>query len=325
MLASFAAPVLPRFAHAAEVKWRIGHSAPADTPLHIRLLEAANAISIGSDGQMAIDVHPGNEAGSPVGLFAQVRSGAIDAAPLGGQLLARDLAVAALPTVGFAFAGYDGLWPAMDGDLGATIRNQIKSHLGLIAMNNCWDLGFRQITTSGKSVKSPADLAGLRLRTPPEADFIDLMRALKVLPVSMPLSTLNRVLSDHLIDGQESALPLILAVGLFRVQSLCALTNHVWDGQWLCVSGKSWSALPDKLKDIVGPALNAAALQQRIDNAAAEATIRARLEAGGMKFNAVDPAGFRYLLRKSGYYAAWRKKTGDEGWTTFEKYTGLQA
>jgi len=47
------------------------------------------------------------------------------------QLLAANLAVAALPTLGFAFGGYDALWPAMDGDLGRFLRQQFKERLGL--------------------------------------------------------------------------------------------------------------------------------------------------------------------------------------------------
>jgi TRAP-type C4-dicarboxylate transport system substrate-binding protein len=320
--AALAIPFLPRYAQAAEVTWRIGHNAPADFPMHVRLVEAAAAVADRSEGQMAVEIHPNSELGSPVGLFTQLRAGTIDAALLSCQLLANNLAVTALPTVGFAFAGYDRLWPALDGDVGRYVRAQMTERLGLVAMDSCWDFGFRQITTSGKPVNTAANMEGLRLRTPPEADFIGLFQSLKALPVTMPLNALNNALSTHSIDGQESVLPLVKAAGLFRVQSVCALTNHVWDGQWLCVSGKAWSTLPAKLKDVVAPCLNESALLQRQDTADGEAKIRKDLEAAGMVFNAPDPRSFRSVLRKSGYYAAWNKKMGDDGWAALEKYSG---
>jgi TRAP-type C4-dicarboxylate transport system substrate-binding protein len=320
--AVLAAPFLPRFANAAEVTWRLGHSAPTDFALHVRLQEAATAIVDRSGGQMELKVYPNSQLGSPVGLLAQVRAGTLDAAPLTGQLLARDLSVAALPTSGFAFAGYAELWPAMDSGIGGFLREQFRGRIDVVAMERCWDFGFRQITTSGKPVHTARDLAGLKLRTPPEADFIALFQAFRALPIAMPLGALNRALSTRAVDGQESVLQLVTAAGLVNLQSVCALTNHVWDGQWLCVSAKSWSKLPAKLQDVVMASLNESALRQRQDTVAADSEARRRLEAGGMTFNTVDPSDFRAVLRQSGYYAAWRSRMGDDGWAVLRKYAG---
>ncbi len=323
--AGLAAPFLPRMARAAGVKWRIGHNAPVDFPTHLRLVEAADTIASRSDGQMTVEIHPNSELGGPLGLLAQVRSGTIDAVPLTGQVLTKDLPIAALPMVGFAFTGPDQLWPVLDGDIGGYIRAQMKELLGLVAMERCWDFGFHQVTTSGKVIQSPADMAGLRLRTPPEPDYITLFQALKALPVTMPISALEPALRANAIDGQESILPLIDADGLFRVQSVCSLTNHVWDGEWICVSGKSWAKLPAKLQDIVAAAMNESGLHQRQDMADANGKIHQDLESAGMKFNAVDTQGFRSELRKSGYYTAWRKRIGDDGWDMLERHTGQLA
>src|SRR5271168_2556274 len=71
--AGLATPSLPRFARAAaEVTWRVGHNAPADFPLHVRLMEAAKTIETQSAGRMVLEVHPNSELGSSVGLFAQL-------------------------------------------------------------------------------------------------------------------------------------------------------------------------------------------------------------------------------------------------------------
>jgi len=41
-------------------------------------------------------------------------------------------------------------------------------------------------------------------------------------------------------------------------------------------------------------------------------------------FNDVDPAPFREVLKKSGFYAEWKKKFGDESWQMLEEATGQQ-
>jgi TRAP-type transport system periplasmic protein len=319
--AGLAVPFLPRFARAA-VTWRVGHGAPVDFPLHARLQEGAQAIASRSDGQMAVEIYPNSELGSSIGVLAQVRAGKIDAVPLTGQMLGNDLPAATLPMLGFAFVGYEQLWPAIDGDTGAFLRAQIKERLDLVAMDRCWHFGFRQITTGGKPLHTVADMVGLKLRTLPEADFVGLFHALKALPVAVPLDALEQALGSRSVDGQESVLPLVQAAGLFRVQSVCALTNHIWDGQWMCVSGRSWAALPANLKDVVAAALNESALHQRQDTVALDAKVRADLEANGITFNAVDSPGFRSVLRAAGYYAGWRTRMGGEAWAALEKYTG---
>ena len=75
---ALAAPMIARYAHAAEVVWRIGHVAPVNTPLHQRLLEAAEAIAKRSDGKMELNVIGEGKAGIQSGLLAQVRGGGIE-------------------------------------------------------------------------------------------------------------------------------------------------------------------------------------------------------------------------------------------------------
>lgn len=325
VLSGFALPFLPRFAQAAEVVWRIGHSAPASFALNTRLVEVAATIQARSGGQMSVEVYPAGELGSPVGLLAQVRAGTLDGAPLTNQMLAGSLSVSTLPKVGFAFAGYDQVWPAMDGAVGNFLRDQMQQRLGLIAMERSWDFGFRQITTTAKAISTVTDLDGLRLRTPPEVETIALFQALKARPVPMPLTELRAALATYTIDGQESVLPLVKAAELYNVQSFCAMTNHMWEGQWICVSGKSWSKLPDKLKQTVAEAFNASALLHRQDTAAADAVIRVELDPTRMKFTTIDPQPFRKALRTAGYYATLQKKFGDDAWNALEQYTGRLA
>jgi TRAP-type C4-dicarboxylate transport system substrate-binding protein len=316
-------PLLARAAAGAEFTWRIGHTAPPDFPLHKRLVEAASLIAKRSEGRIAVQVYDSGILGSQVGLLAQLRNNTIACAPLTSQTLAADLTIAALPTVGFAFPDYPHVWAAMDGSVGTFLRERIQVQLGIEPMDRCWDFGFRQISTVTKTIQSPADLANLRIRTPPEADLIAFLRALKALPLAMPVSAMATAFRGGSLDGQDSVLGLIQAAELAPFLGKCALTNHVWDGQWLCVSAQAWTNLPAKLQDIVATALNDAGLKQRADTQAADEATRKSLEAQGLHFNAVDTATFREELRSAGYYAAWHARMGDAAWSTLQRQTGL--
>jgi len=320
-----AAPIIARYAHAAEVTWRIGHVAPLDTPLHRNLLEAAEAISKRSDGQMELSVIGEGRAGIQSGLIAQVRNGGMEMTVATCAQLAPTLTLCSIPSIGFLFDDYAGLWPAIDGELGALIRSQFPSQLGMEVLDKIWDFGFRHITTSRRPIQIAPDIVGLKIRTQIDTDEMDMFRALSAVPVVITLPYLRMALEHHQIDGQEGMLPVVEYARLNEVQNYCALTHHIWDGLWVCVNPASWRQLPERLQHIVTNTLNGAAQRQREASAKMEDGIRTSLARTGMKFTEVDLASFRDVLRRQGYYALARKKFGEQTWSIVQKATGVAA
>jgi TRAP-type transport system periplasmic protein len=320
-----AAPSLSRYAHAAEITWRVGHVAPKDTPLHQHLMEASDAIAKRSDGKMELIVIGEGKAGIQSGLLNQVRQGGLEMTVATCTQLFPKLPMCSIPLMGFVFGSYASVWPAMDGDLGQMIRSQIQAQLGLEILEKIWDFGFRHITTTDRLISNASDIAGLKIRTQIDADQMDMFRSLAATPVVITLSYLRMALEHRQIDGQEGMLPLVQYARLNEVQNRCALTYHGWDGLWLCINSDAWRKLPERLQRIVVNTLNGSALRQREDSAKMEDSIRASLSDGGMKFNEVDQASFREMLRRQGYYARNRTKLGEQLWEVVQKATGLSA
>jgi len=309
-------------AEEAPVVLRFGHAAPSTFPLHYRLIEAAGQIALKSEGRVKLQLFADSLLGSPIGLLAQTRAGTLDGAALSNQTLATDLSSMALPYLGFAWGNYADLWKAMDGAFGAFLVQQMAERLGLIAVPFCTDFGFRQITTWNKTITTAADLAGLRIRTPAEGPFVQVLQALGALPVTFSLQDTQQALATHAADGEQGLLALVKEAKLYDVQNRCALTNHIWDGHWIVFSAKTWQKLPAATRDLVRQAMVDAIMLQRQDSVQDERGIRALLEKHGMIFNAVDLGSFRAALRKSGYYTAWRGRVNAEAWSMLEKFTG---
>jgi tripartite ATP-independent transporter DctP family solute receptor len=321
--AALAAPTICQYAHAAEVTWRLGHVAPTDTPLHRRLLEAADAITKRSDGKMELSIVGEGRAGIQSGLLAQVRGGGIEMTVAASTQLATTLPLCSIPSIGFLFGDYTSLWPAIDGELGQIIRSQFQSQLGMVVLDKIWDFGFRQITTSTHPIQTAMDLAGLKIRTQIDVEQMEIFRALGAIPVVVTLPYLRTALEHHQIEGQEGMLPVVEYARLNEVQNYCAMTYHIWDGLWLCVNPAAWTNLPERLQHIVANALNGAAQRQREDSAKMEESIRASLARTGMKFTDVALDTFRDALRRQGYYAKIKTKLGDQTWQVIQKTTGV--
>jgi tripartite ATP-independent transporter DctP family solute receptor len=320
--AALAAPLIARYAHAAEYTWKFAHTAPQTFAFHIRLAEAAAQIGKDSNGRMELQVFPDAQLGGDNDLLSQARQGAIEFCQPTGQILASILPVTAISALGFAWSDYSKVWPALDGDLGAFVRSQIAAKAGLVAMDHMWDLGFRQITTSTKPIKTAADLAGLKIRVPVAPSLVTLFQTLKAAPLSMQFTEVYSALQTHIADAQENPLTLIKVTKLYEVQKYCSITNHVWDGHWLVCNAAAWKGLPDDLKDIVARNLNAAALKEREDIAKNDKIVQGDLEKAGMVFNIAETQSFRNGLKEGGFYKYWRDKLGDQAWEILEKYSG---
>ena len=238
-----------------------------------------------------------------------------------GLILASILPVAAVNGMGFAFKDYTQVWAAMDGDLGDYVRSQISAKAGLVPMERRWDLGFREITTNAP-VEKAADLAGKKLRVPGAPALVSLFTALGASPVSMQFGEVYTSLQTKVVDGQENPLSVIDAGKFYEVQKYCAITNHVWDGYWICANPGSWNRLPNDIKAVVAKSFNDVALLERDDLEKLDRSLQAELEKKGLTFTKPDLNTFRDKLRTAGFYQEWRGKVGNEAWTLLEKYVG---
>ena len=314
------ASVLTRRASAAEFDLKYGNDLPAGHPINKRAQEACDAIRAATNGRVNIQIFPNSQLGGSTDMLSQVRSGALDIFTVGSPL-ANLIPVSAIPSIAFAFQNFDGVWAAVDGDLGAHIRQQIDK-IGLIGFDKMWDNGFRQITTSNKPINDPNDLKGLKLRVPVSPLFTSMFRALGTSPTAINFVEVYTALQTKVVDGQENPLALIDAAKFYEVQKFCSLTGHMWEGFWMVANKRNFEQLPADLRATTMKLLNEGAVKQRADMAALNATLETQLKEKGLTFNTVNKKPFQEALKTAGFYAEWRGKFGEDAWKILERYSG---
>ena len=320
--AAGATVAMPWIARAApEFSLKYANNVPVTHPLNVRAKEAMDRIKAQTNGRVEIEIFPNNQLGSDTDMLSQLRSGAIEFFTLSGLILSTLVPVASINGIGFAWSSYDQVWPAMDGGLGAYIRAQITK-AGLHAMEQAWDNGFRQITSSTRPIKTPDDLKGFKIRVPPSPLWTSMFKAFDAAPTSINFSEVYSALQTKVVEGQENPLAVIFFAKLYEVQKYLSQTNHMWDGFWFLANGKAWQGLPADLRDVIAKNLNQSARDQREDVKKANDTLQADLTSKGLEFIKVDPAPFRTKLQSAGFYKEWRGKYGDEAWAVLEKFTG---
>jgi TRAP-type transport system periplasmic protein len=316
-----AATILHWPANAAEFSYKFGASSPMEHPAMARAQEAANKIKEDSNGRLEITLYPNSVLGGDTAMIAQAISGALEMYLLPVDLLAPRNPACGITGVGFAFPGYDQVWAAMDGDLGAMLRGAAEQ-IGFYCLDKGYDHGFRQITTRTKPITSPDDLRGFKIRLPVAPYLISLFRHLGASPTAINFNEVYSALQTGIVDGQENPLVLIDTAKLYEVQKYCSLTNHVWAGFHTSFNVAAWKKLPPDLQEICHRDFSAAALAERQDFVTMTKTEQQNLAAKGLTFNAPDTKPFRDALAKSGFYPDMKKTAGDKAWVLLEKYVG---
>ncbi len=313
--------IVTRRASAAEFTFKLATGQTITQPINARLEQALARIKEATSGRLDIRFFPASQLGSDTDLISQVRSGGIDFLNISGSVLSTIAPLAAITNVGFAFTGYDQIWPGMDGALGQFLRTQIEKS-GVLVMGKAGDNGIRQITSASKAITSPEDLAGYRIRVPVSPIFTSLFSAFGANPTSINFNELYTALQTHLVDGQENGLVAIESGKLYEVQKYVAETSHIWDPFWLLGNRRSFNQLPTPLQETVRHELDRAMVEQRSDTAELDAKLKAQLTAKGLTFTAVDKKEFRAALVKAGFYKYWRDKFGAEPWQALEAVAG---
>ena len=324
--AAVAAPglMLPGLARAQNFNYKLGIALAPTHPTTLGLQAACAEIAKESKGRLNIEVFANSQLGSDTDMISQVRSGAIDFVSTAGLIWGTLVPVASISGVGFAFPGYEQVWKAMDGDLGAHIRVAFAK-ANLVPQAKIWDHGFRQVTSSSRQIVKPEDLNGFKIRVPLSPALTSLFKAFGAAPAGINMAETYTALQTKVVDGQENPLTILETQKLYEVQKYCSLTSHVWDGFWLVANGRTWNALPEELRQLASRTFDAHAVKQRVAIDALNTKLREDLKGRGMSFNAPDLAPFRAALSKTGFYKDWQKKFGPEAWTLLEKYAGSLA
>jgi len=114
-----------------------------------------------------------------------------------------------------------------------------------------WENGFRNITNNARPINVPADLKGLKLRTPKGAWRVKMFKSYGANPTPMSFSEVFVALQTGVIDGQENPFAQIYSAKFHEVQKYLSLTGHVYTPAYVTVGAKKWATLPDDVREIL--------------------------------------------------------------------------
>lgn len=279
----------------AQIVMKLGHFAADSHPGNLASKMFAEGVEKRTNGQIKVTIYPNNALGSPPEVLEQNILGAVDMSlPTQGQLgkYSKKFNCVMLP---FAFKDYAQADKVLDGPfLKWAVPDLDKA--GLVFLSN-WEWGFRNLTNSKRPVKVPADVKGLKIRTPPELPTQATMEALGAVVATINFNELQMALKQGVVDGQENPIAVIYSNKIYETQKYLTMTGHNYNTMVHVISKKTWDRLTPEQQKIVREESKKAGDWMRKSLRDAEASQIKELQKLGMQVTYPDKAKFKALMK----------------------------
>ena len=282
-------------ARAEVITMKLGHFAADGHPGNLASKMFAEAVEKRTNGQVKVTIYPNNALGSPPEVLEQNILGAVDMSlPTQGQLgkYSKKFNCVMLP---FVFKNYAQADKVLDGPFIKWAVPELDK-TGLVFLSN-WEWGFRNLTNSKRPVNVPADVKGLKIRTPPELPTQAAMEALGAIVATINFNELQMALKQGVVDGQENPIAVIYSNKIYETQKYLAMTGHNYNTMVHVISKKTWDKLTPEQQKIVKEESKKAGDWMRKNIRDEEANQIKELQKFGMQITYPDKAKFKALMK----------------------------
>jgi len=252
----------------------------------------ATDVKAKSGGRIAVQAFPAGQLGSSRDMIEAVANGTQQVVTEGAANFGAWVPAISVVESPYIWRDADHLVLAMAGPVGHAFNTELVAKRGMRILGTTY-YGTRHLTTSNKSVKTPADLAGFKLRVPENDVFKAMAEAWGAKPTPMNFGELYLALKQGAVDGQENPLPTIKSGKFDEVQKYLILTGHIITPRLIVVNDAFWKGLKPADQKIIQDAVDAGILWQNAELVKQEKELLDTFKAAGMTIVPVDIDAFR--------------------------------
>ena len=194
-------------------------------------------------------------------------------------------------SIPYVFRDQEHLWQVLDGEIGEKLLSAGAGyHLRGLGY---YDAGPRSFYTTGVPVRTPEDLAGLKIRVQQSNTSFRMVRVLGGSATPIDWGELYSALQQGVVDGAENNAPSFHLSRHYEVCRYYTLDEHTWVPDVLLISTHVWEDLSAEEKGWLREAASASVAEQR--RLWQEATLEAlaQVRAAGVEIIEPDKEAFR--------------------------------
>jgi tripartite ATP-independent transporter DctP family solute receptor len=231
---------------------------------------------------------------------AAMQRGNLDMALISAQDIAKQIPAYSIFTAGYLVRDPEHQWKLFEeSEVGEEFQDRVQGDMNIKILSTAY-LGTRQLNLrKAIDVKTPADLAGVKLRMPGSDTWQFLGKALGASPTPMAFNEVYLGLKTGAVDGQDNPLPTDQKAKFYEVTEQIVLTGHLVDQVFFSIAGSTWDKLTDEQKEKVEAAAEVAAkwnTEKRLED---EANLIAFFKEQGLTITEPDVDAFRQQVQQA--------------------------
>jgi len=276
-------------ASAAEIELKFGHVGAPGSLFDASVNEFARRVNASMAGKVKVNTFGSSQLGKDKELMQKLKLGTVDFA-LPSSVMSSVVDEAGMFEMPYLVQDRahmsrienDIFWP----ELAPLIEAKGYKVLAL------WENGFRHITNNTRPIDVPADLKGIKLRTPKGKWRVKMFQTYGASPTPMSFSEVFTALQTGVIDGQENPYAQIHSAKFQEVQKYLSITGHVYTPAYVTVGKKRWDKLPADVQAELQAIAKSTQTYVYGQAAALEIDLLNKLIAGGITVNNANKQAF---------------------------------
>jgi len=276
----------------------------------------ADAVKQRTNGGLTIEVYTAAQLGSDEDVIEQAMQGANVAVLTDGGRMANYVKDIGIIGMAYIADNYDELKKITETE---TFKSWdaalVEENIRILSYN--WYDGPRNFYTN-KVINTPADLNGVRIRTPGSPVWARSVASLGAAPVAMPWNDSYNALHNNVIDGVEAQSTAAYPLKIYEVSKYLTKTEHFQLANFIMCGEKWFSALPAEYQAILMEECKKASVENAAQILTAAENAEKLMVENGMTINNVDKAPFVAAAERA-YDELGFKPLRDKIWTEIGK------
>src|SRR6202795_4963749 len=241
--------------------------------------------------QIEVAFFPDNQLGQEIDVINSVKLGVIDLMVSGSSISANLVPLVGTFDLGYLFSSFPQQTKAFDAGAAKPIEEALLKGANIRIIAWAYNFGARSVLAK-KPVKTPEDLAGLKIRTLPNPVITECLRLMGAAATPLAFGEIYTGLQAGVLDGLEHDPPTILASKFYETAKFYSLTQHNLSALGVFSSGATLARMAAPLRDSFLAAAAKAAAATRTRGLEAEKEALETLKQKGVTIIAVDREPF---------------------------------
>ncbi|MDC8829427.1 TRAP transporter substrate-binding protein [Alteromonas gilva] len=240
---------------------RLGHTLDTQHSVHKAMVFFGERLHTLSNGSMDVQIYPSSQLGTEREMIELLQIGSLSMTKVSASPLEGFVPAMKIFSIPYIFRDNEHFWKVLNSDVGKGLLTGVEEfRLKGLAY---YDAGSRSFYTNNRPVRSPADLAGMKIRVLNSPTAVKTVRELGAAATPVSWGELYTALQQGVVDGAENNPPSYYLSRHYEIARYYSLDEHTSVPDVMLMSLREWQSFTPQQQEWVAQAMADSVIFQR--------------------------------------------------------------